>query len=112
MLLQEFYKDIRSLLSLPGIGQETADSILLYALDMPIFVVDAYTRRIFSRHGFIEPDCDYERLRAFFEEVLEPDAVFYGEFHALICLLGAKFCKSKPRCSVCPMLEIAGEAVL
>ena len=102
----------KSLLSLPGIGYETADSILLYALNMPIFVVDAYTRRIFSRHGFIEHKCNYERLRTFFEEVLEPDAVFYGEFHALLCLLGAQFCKKKPICCDCPVLEIAGEAVL
>ena len=101
----------RKLLDLSGIGPETADSILLYALNMPIFVVDAYTRRIFLRHGLIDPAWDYEKLRHFFEEVLEPNAVFYGEFHALICLLGSGICRGKPKCDDCPVLEIAGKPI-
>ncbi|MFC1692141.1 endonuclease III domain-containing protein [Candidatus Latescibacterota bacterium] len=99
------------LLSLPGIGRETADSMLLYALKIPVFVVDAYTRRIFSRHGLIDPTWDYETLRHFFEEVLESNAVFYGEFHALICLLGSGICRGKPKCDDCPVLEIAGKPI-
>jgi len=101
-----------ALLSLSGIGPETADSILLYALHMPVFVVDAYTRRIFSRHRLIDTGWDYERLRAFFEEAIEPDALFYGEFHALICLLGAETCKKNPLCNECPVREVLGEPVI
>lgn len=108
----DLYDARRCLLLINGIGPETADSILLYALKMPIFVVDAYTRRIFLRHSIIDPEWDYNRLRIFFEEVLEPDPVFYSEFHALICLLGAYFCKSKPGCDECPVRELLGEPII
>jgi len=97
------------LLSIPGVGFETADSILLYALGMPVFVVDAYTRRIFSRHGLVPPDCGYEELKGFFEEVLEPDVSFFNEFHALICRLGAEVCRKRPKCDACPAREVMGE---
>jgi len=100
------------LLNLSGIGYETADSILLYALGMPIFVVDAYTKRILIRHSMIDEECGYEELRAFFEDALDPDPILYNEFHALLCLSGAKFCRKKPLCDQCPALEILGEPVL
>jgi len=101
-----------TLLAIEGIGPETADSILLYALNMPYFVVDAYTRRIFSRHGLVDPAWDYYRLQAFFEDVLERDNIFYGEFHALLCILGAKICKRKPDCDKCPVRNIMGEPLI
>ena len=97
------------LLSLSGIGYETADSMLLYALNKPVFVVDAYTRRILSRHGLVDPQCDYEELRAFFEDVFDPDPEFYNEFHALICHLGAlRNVKENLYCGECPALKIVG----
>jgi len=97
------------LLGLPGIGYETADSILLYALGKPVFVVDAYTRRILSRHGLIERDCGYEPMRMFFEDALDPDAGLFNEFHALLCLLGARYCRKKPLCRECPARGVMGE---
>ena len=102
----------RRLLALSGIGYETADSILLYALKKPVFVVDAYTKRILTRHGLAEPVWGYEDLRVFFEDVFEPDPDFYGEFHALLCLLGADACKRKPRCDECPVCNVLGKPVL
>ncbi|MBI5389028.1 endonuclease III domain-containing protein [Candidatus Woesearchaeota archaeon] len=74
----------KQLLSLWGIGPETADSILLYAYKRPVFVVDAYTRRIFSRLGFFDIDTDYDEIQALFERSLPPDYRIYQEYHALI----------------------------
>ncbi|MCE5251690.1 endonuclease III domain-containing protein [bacterium] len=102
----------KKLLALPGIGYETADSMLLYALGKPIFVVDAYTKRIFTRHGLAEPSWDYEELRSYFEDALDPDPVFYGEFHGLICLLGAEVCRRKPLCDECPLYGLLGKPVV
>lgn len=94
----------RDLLGVNGIGPETADAILLYALHRPSFVVDAYTRRIFSRHGFLPPDVPYAELRAFFMDVLPLDVPLYNEYHALIVRTGNGFCKkAKPRCQACPL---------
>lgn len=94
----------RELLAVNGIGPETADSILLYALDRPSFVVDAYTRRLFSRHALV-PECiAYEPLRAFFMEALAPDRALYNEYHALIVNTGKEFCrKRRPLCGLCPL---------
>ncbi len=100
------------LLALNGIGFETADSILLYALGRPVFVVDAYTRRILSRHGLVERDCAYEPMRRFFEDAIEPDAALYNEYHALLCHLGAVYCRKKPLCGSCPARDVMGEPVL
>jgi len=100
------------LLSLPGIGFETADSMLLYVLKKPIFVVDAYTKRIFLRHGLAQLSWGYEDLRHFVEDVLTPDPVKYGEFHALLCLVGAQFCKRTPQCDACPVREVLGSPAL
>lgn len=91
------------LLALKGIGPETADDILLYACGKPVFVVDAYTRRIFSRHGIIPADIKYEDLRAFFERNLEGDVDYFQEYHGLIVFTGKDYCKSRPQCEGCPL---------
>ncbi len=91
------------LLAVNGIGPETADDILLYACDKPVFVVDAYTRRIFSRHGLCAPDIAYEPLRALFERNLEPDLHLYKEYHGLIVFVGKDFCRRTPKCAECPL---------
>jgi len=93
----------RELLSLKGIGPETADSILLYAGGVPVFVVDAYTRRVFSRHGFFAADLPYERIRAFFERALPADAALFNEYHALLVRLGKNYCRPRPQCAACPV---------
>ena len=91
------------LLGISGIGPETADSILLYALNRPVFVVDAYTARVMVRHGLIEPDIDYEQLQALFEYHLEPDVGLFNEYHALLVRVGKDFCKPRPKCPGCPL---------
>lgn len=91
------------LLKIYGIGPETADSILLYAAFQPSFVVDTYTRRIFSRHGWVPEATDYETLRRFFMDCLEPDVPFFQEYHALVVRLGRLYCKKSPLCASCPL---------
>jgi endonuclease III related protein len=91
------------LLGISGIGPETADSILLYAFNRPIFVVDTYTARVAVRHGLIEPDIDYEQLQYLFESNLESDATHFNEYHALLVCVGKDFCKPKPKCAACPL---------
>jgi endonuclease-3 related protein len=91
------------LLKLHGIGPETADSILLYALHQPTFVVDAYTFRILSRHNFVTDPCSYEELRQFFMDRLPPEVPLYQEFHALLVQVGKDFCRPQPRCPGCPL---------
>ena len=91
------------LLAIRGIGRETADSILLYAFDRPIFVVDAYTARIAFRHQLIEPDADYEQLRDLFQSNLPEDVRLFNDYHALLVRLGKEFCKPKAQCLGCPL---------
>jgi endonuclease III related protein len=91
------------LLGVSGIGPETADSILLYAFNRPVFVVDAYTARVAVRHALIEPDIDYEQLQYLFESNLETDPALFNEFHALLVGVGKDFCKPKPKCQQCPL---------
>ncbi len=92
------------LLEVKGIGPETADSILLYALDKPVFVVDAYTKRIFNRHMLVHEEIDYHELQEFFMDVLEKDIELYNEYHALIVMTAKNWCKkSKPDCKNCPL---------
>ncbi len=92
------------LLAVHGIGPETADAILLYAGKHPVFVVDAYTRRMLERHGLAEPTHSYEEIRQVFERSLPSDAPLYNEFHALIVRNGKEYCRtSNPRCSECPL---------
>ncbi|MCD6254955.1 MAG: endonuclease III domain-containing protein [Deltaproteobacteria bacterium] len=93
----------KKLLSIPGIGPETADSILLYAGGKPSFVVDAYTRRILSRHGLIHEEASYEEIRELFMDHLPSDVGLFNEYHALLVELGKRFCKTKPRCKGCPL---------
>jgi len=92
----------KRLLSVEGIGHETADSVLLYACSKPFFVVDAYTRRALKRLELIDTD-NYERIREFFESSLEKDAALYNEFHALWVELGKRYCRAKPICQTCPL---------
>lgn len=92
------------LLALRGIGPETADSILLYAGKHPVFVVDAYSRRILERHRLAQPKSSYEELRATFETALPREHQLFNEFHALIVHTGKHFCrKSDPLCAQCPL---------
>lgn len=92
----------REVLSVNGIGPETADSILLYALDCPTFVVDAYTKRIFSRHGFFPETADYHEVQKFFMDHLPKDARLYNEYHALIVKLAKDRCiKKAGKCELC-----------
>ncbi|MFH0832808.1 MAG: endonuclease III domain-containing protein [Candidatus Aenigmatarchaeota archaeon] len=92
-----------NLLGIWGIGPETADSILLYAFGKRYFVVDAYTKRIFSRLGMLKGDEGYEEIRNFFESRLPKDVEIYKEFHALIVKLAKEHCKKKPLCDDCPL---------
>lgn len=94
----------KELLNLNGIGKETADSIILYAAQKPIFVIDAYTKRMSHRSGITRID-DYEGLRDFFETRLPHDINIYNEFHALIVELGKNYCRKKPLCEICPLKE-------
>jgi len=94
------------LLAIKGIGCETADSILLYALDRPIFVVDAYTARVAIRHGLIEPGADYEQLRELFQSNLPEDIRLFNEYHALLVKVGKLFCKPKAQCLGCPLEKL------
>jgi endonuclease-3 related protein len=92
------------LLEVRGIGRETADSILLYALGVPVFVVDAYTHRVLSRHGLVpEEGATYEEMQELFEKALPRDVKLYNEFHALIVTVGKEFCRPRPRCDTCPL---------
>jgi len=92
------------LLGLHGIGPETADSILLYAAGLPSFVVDAYTHRVFARHGWIGFDYDYQMTRDYFQDGLAEDVPLYNEYHALLVRLGKDYCRKKsPKCDVCPL---------
>ena len=104
--------DLRAtLLSVHGIGPETADSILLYAGSKPVFVVDAYTHRIFGRHEITGDKPDYERVRALFEGALPRDPRLFNEFHALIVNTGKQWCrKSAPHCEDCPLRHLLPEA--
>lgn len=97
-------EDLRAqLLAVKGIGNETADSILLYALARPVFVVDAYTARTAVRHGLIEPGADYEQLRELFQSNLPEDVQLFNEYHALLVRLGKQFCKPRAQCLGCPL---------
>ncbi len=91
------------LLKINGIGHETADSILLYAGGKPIFVVDAYTKRILARHNLISKTASYSEIQELFMENLKKDAGMFNEYHALLVYTGKYFCKKTPNCENCPM---------
>ncbi len=94
----------KALLSVNGVGPETADSILLYAFERPVFVIDAYTRRIFARLGLATGDESYEELRHGFEAGLGPDVQLYNEFHALIVRHAKETCNTEPHCGQCDLV--------
>lgn len=114
-LYDEFDGELDALLTLPlpelrirllsvwGIGPETADSIILYAAGKPSFVVDAYTKRIFTRLGYLTGDESYAEVKILFEENLPKDAKLYNELHALIVEHAKIHCKVKPDCAECPL---------
>lgn len=95
------------LLRIKGIGAETADSIILYALEKPVFVVDAYTCRVLGRHALIEDGADYEQVREFFESNLVSDVAFFNEYHALLVRVGKEHCRPRARCEGCPLNSLA-----
>ncbi|GAF81085.1 unnamed protein product, partial [marine sediment metagenome] len=86
-----------------GVGRETADSIILYALEKPTFVVDAYTYRVLVRHGCIDSDSDYEQIKEYCQMYLPEDVELYNECHALFVRVGKEHCKPKPVCLNCPL---------
>lgn len=93
-----------NLLKVKGVGPETADSILLYAAQKPIFVIDTYTHRVFSRHHLVEQNTDYFSLQQEFMDSLPQEVSLFNEFHALIVAVAKEFCKkTKPRCNECPL---------
>jgi len=94
------------LLSVNGIGPETADSILLYAFDRSVFVVDAYTKRFLYRHNLISKGADYHAVQEVFSRALLPKVKMFNEYHALIVRLGKDFCRPHPKCEACPLNNV------
>jgi len=93
----------RELLAVPGLGPETADAILLYAAGRPVFVADAYTRRVLARHRFVPAGIGYEDARAFLEARLPSDPALFNEFHALLVAVAKSNCRTVPICETCPL---------
>lgn len=92
-----------ALLGINGVGPETADSMMLYAAGLPTFVIDAYTLRIFRRHGLLDESDDYASAKAMFEAALPRDADLYNDTHAQIVATGKTFCRRRARCEGCPL---------
>lgn len=118
MLEQEYSGDVdllvqdsleggrNNLLAVKGVGPETADSILLYACHKPVFVVDSYTHRVFTRHNLIAEESDYHEIQEQFMDHLPPDVQLFNEYHALIVRVGKEFCKKRnPLCKSCPLVD-------
>ena len=93
----------QGLLSVTGVGPETADSIILYGARLPVFVIDAYTYRILSRHGLVEAETSYDDLQSLFMDHLPEDAQLFNEFHALMVMAGKHYCRRVPLCKSCPL---------
>lgn len=121
----ELGKDVQNLSNMPigvarekllgvrGVGKETADSILLYGANMPIFVVDAYTKRAFYRLGILKfPDMEYDDVQAVFMKNLKKDVLLYNDYHAQIVELGKNYCKKRPACERCPLNSICKHRIL
>jgi endonuclease III related protein len=101
----------RDLLAVHGVGKETADSMLLYALHKPVFVVDAYTKRILTRHGLLKDDAQYDQVQDLFMKNLDSEVELFNEYHALLVRVGKEFCaKKKPKCEMCPLGSREAEA--
>jgi endonuclease-3 related protein len=99
------------LLSIKGIGKETADCILLYGLNKHYFVVDTYTKRIFSRIGIVNENIEYDKLQLIFKENLPEDVNLYKEYHALIVEHGKNICRKKPDCYNCVLADCCGKII-
>jgi endonuclease-3 related protein len=93
----------KKLLGVNGIGPETCDSILLYAFNRPVFVIDAYTKRVLSRHGILGAESCYDAFQEVFTANLPHDSEMFNEYHALIVRLAKDFCRTRPRCGGCPL---------
>lgn len=106
LLSQEVEALRHELLSIYGIGPETADSIILYAAGKPVFVVDAYTRRLLSRLGLVSKTIGYDELQAIFEDNLPPRTSLFQEYHALIVRHAKSTCRKQPICALCPLLSL------
>jgi endonuclease-3 related protein len=91
------------LLGVRGVGPETADAIILYAVGLPTFVVDAYTARVLYRHHLIDGEADYEEIKSVFEGALPADVQLYNEYHALLVEVGKRHCRPRARCGGCPL---------
>ena len=103
--------EVRSeLLAIHGIGPETADAIILYAGDLPTFVVDTYTKRILRRHRLIDAAAGYETVRQLFMQAISPDARVYNEYHALLVAVAKKHCRTQARCDGCPLESFPHDA--
>ncbi len=106
-LFEQSLDDLReSLLSINGIGPETADSIMLYAAKKPIFVVDTYTSRVLKRHGWIDFEADYFAIQGYFHDQLPADTGLFNEYHALLVKVGKEHCGPRPRCEGCPLAPL------
>ena len=93
-----------NLLSVKGVGPETADSILLYACKLPTFVIDMYTHRVFSRHQLVDEETDYDSMQDLFVSQLPQDVQLFNEYHALIVRVASMYCKkTNPLCEQCPL---------
>lgn len=109
MFAFEMHSLREEILTVKGIGPETADSILLYAGKKPVFVIDAYTHRIFARHNLVAAEDGYYELQEYFMLELPENTALFNEYHALIVRLGKEFCKkSKPLCRQCPLGTLDG----
>lgn len=96
----------KKLLTIKGIGRETADSIILYAARKPKFVIDTYTRRVLIRHSLIDARAGYDQLQYLFEQHLPRRSKLFNEYHALIVRLAKEFCRKKPLCDLCPLRKL------
>ena len=111
MFEEEIWSLREKLLSIHGIGEETADCILLYGGLKSIFVVDAYTRRILERHGLLGPKMTYGDIQDLFMSRLPHDQPLFGQYHALLVEAGKRFCRNVPRCGECPLKKFLVETV-
>lgn len=104
LLAEGLWRLREKLLSVHGIGEETADSILLYACGKPVFVIDTYTRRILQRHDIIGDNSGYADIQKLFMSSLPQSAPLYNQYHALLVNTGKRFCRKKnPQCNLCPL---------
>jgi len=96
----------KELLQLKGIGEETADSILLYVAGKPVFVVDTYTKRVLTRMGIVDKKTSYLKIKKIIERSLSSDLKHYKESRALFVELGKRFCRTSPKCNDCPLESV------